>query len=877
MHRAALLSLALLAMHTPSQDPLRPSDPEPGISRALARARANSIDNVEYDLCVVLENGTEEVEGWVEIRFDLNRAASDGAIVLDFDGRELDSVRVNDQPPSKALRRINGHVLLPAESLVAGANRFSARFTSKVAPTGTPLTVYRDPADGAEYYYTLVVPADAHRLFPCFDQPDLKARVRMTLDIPEDWVAVANGPEVDAAEASSLSRGVSASGQLVHFGQTQPISTYLMAFAAGPMAVTSDSRAVCEGKPPLRIFHRRSRAAEMDAERLMAMHRDGLAWLVDYFAVDYPFAKLDIALIPGFPYGGMEHAGAIFYRERSLVFDTQPTESELTRRSTLIYHELSHQWFGNLVTMEWFDDLWLKEGFATFISYRCMHALEPDRWSWLRFHQQVKPRAYQVDATTGTTPVFQSLANLADAKSAYGAIVYNKAPAVLRQLDAMLGEERFRDGMTRFLERHAFDNARWQDLVTALDEQALGEWSARWILAPGMPQVTVQWTLADGVVSEAWLDQRPVHALGGEGHEATPAIWPLQLEVLVWPAEGPRTILEVTSDAARAPLSDLVGRPPPRCVLLNPADEAYGQFLVDSTSRDFLVRQVAREPDHLIRAVALSALWDTVREAQMDPLDFATLAADLLVDERDPESFGWLLDRLASTLERYLPAERGAPVRQRVSDALLARLAAGLGDRAVPALRFVVRHGSGPKVLELCARTAAGEAPPDVDLGRRDRFLASARLLAEGDATALDRLAAELADEDVAKDVYMARAAAATPEAKALVFESYLALDEPPEQWMQDSLNYFHWPGQSALTLPFLERALDRLDWVKQNRKIFFMPAWIDSFVNGHHSQEALDVVEGALARDDLSEDIRRKLLQSADTLQRSVRIRKRW
>src|SRR5690606_27837709 len=262
-----------------------------------------------------------------------------------------------------------------------------------------------------------------------------------------------------------------------------------------------------------------------EADRVFAMHRDSAAWLAEYFDTPYPFPKLDIVLLPGFPYNGMEHAGAIFYRERSVVFEHEPNASELFRRSTLIYHEVSHQWFGNLVTMAWFDDLWLKEGFATFMAYKVLEDLEPERRAWLRFHQRVKPLAYAVDRTAGTTPIWQAVGSLADARSACGPIVYNKAPAVLRELEARIGEEPFARGVQRFLKRHAFGNARWQDLVAAIEDAARlpgSRWSERWVLGKGVPRVWVEWSVADGRIAAMSVHQR-----GADEGET----WPLNVEV----------------------------------------------------------------------------------------------------------------------------------------------------------------------------------------------------------------------------------------------------------------------------------------------------------------------------------------------------------
>lgn len=440
-------------------------DPQPGISRELAQARAALVSDLACNLQLRLDANAKDVQGRISLTFTLASTRDPAApLVLDFAGQELAEFQVNEKPT--AVRAVADHVVIPAELLVSGYNRVTAQFRSAVAPTGTPLTSYRDPSDGREFYYTLVVPADAHRLYPCFDQPDLRTRFRLDLDLPAEWVAVANGAEMPVAAQPPEGR------RYWSFRETVPLPTYLMAFACGAFAIVPGPALQAPGidaQAPFRIFVRPSQQKLLDREAVAKLHIEGLRWLCTYFNVDYPFRKLDIALLPGFPYGGMEHAGAIFYREQSLAFDHPPTDGELARRSTLIYHELSHQWFGNYVTMRWFDDLWLKEGFATFLAHLAMAELEPERQSWLRFLQRVKPRAYEVDGTPGTVPVFQELQNLADAKSAYGPIVYNKAPAVLRELHDRLGAGAFRAGLTRFLQAHALGNATWRDLAGALE------------------------------------------------------------------------------------------------------------------------------------------------------------------------------------------------------------------------------------------------------------------------------------------------------------------------------------------------------------------------------------------------------------------------
>jgi aminopeptidase N len=876
-----------------------PQDPTPGIDRDLARTRKATINDVQYDLQFRLLEGAEDVEGSIWIRFQLDSQDDPSQLVLDFAGEEISNIEVNSKEVD--LERIHNHLVVPAELLGPGLNGIRAKFRAKVAPTGTPLTVYRDANDKREYFYTLLVPADAHGLFPCFDQPDLRAKFRLELDVPKGWTAVANAAPTTSG---SSPRDSEVAGELWRFEQTKPLPTYLFAFATGPFALITPPHPNVPGittDAPMRILLRQSKLKDIDRPTITKLHHEGLDWLATAFDVPYPFDKLDLVLLPGFPYGGMEHAGAIFYRESSIVFDHPPTVDEQVRRSTLIYHELSHQWFGNLVTMKWFDDLWLKEGFATFYGYKAMAELEPGQRAWLRFLQRVKPRAYAVDATAGTTPIFQELQNLADAKSAYGAIVYNKAPAVLRALHSQLGPDVFRTGLKKFLEKHAYSNADWRDLAAALEAAArkdLGRWSQRWLLAPSMPQVRCSWqTGEDGLVQKAVISQR---ALGGEGS------WPMDLELLVFNADGSRRTDSVQIDALETRVTSLEGKQAPVAIIVNPQDVAYGQFVPDPISSSWLLSNTPKLTDPLERACAASALYESVREAELDPAQFANMAITMLADEVDPNTHSWLLGRLRNCLYRYLTDERARPLRERTTALLLKQLAnESNSGRELGTYRFLARTSTAPEVLELCRKVidsnttttlGANSAPidssptrrqswsqglpPGLNAGKRDRFLAAGALIAAGEigkAPAqhpLQRLKQRYEGNDTSKEQFLAEAATPTAASKQAYWQRFLVKDDPPEQWTQDSLSWFHWTGQEELTLPYLELALKQVDWVKANRRIFFMPAWLDAFINGHSSQQALAIVDRFLAENQLSDDIKRKMLQSRDGLWRAVRIR---
>ncbi|MDF1505145.1 M1 family aminopeptidase, partial [Roseisolibacter sp. H3M3-2] len=630
----------------------------PGVSEELARWRATRVRDVRYELSLaVLERDT--ARGKVVVRFV---RSGDGDAVLDFRGPALSGVVAN----GRSLPDVRGdgaHVRVPAAALKAGENALAFDFKAAIAPAGASVIRYKDATDGAEYLYTLLVPSDANALFPCFDQPDLKARVKLSLTVPRDWRAVANGALVDSTDMVWDHEGGGTEVRILGFAETRPISTYLIAFAAGPWKTitrTVDGRAIT-------LYARASRMAEVEADSLIDANARALRWLGDWFGRPYPFDKYDFVLAPAFPFGGMEHPGAVFYNEESFVFRERPTQPQRVGRTATVYHEVAHQWFGDLVTMRWFDDLWLKEGFATYMAARMQAALDPASEAWKTFYLRNKPAAYAVDASLGTTPVWQQLANLDQAKSNYGAIVYNKAPSVLKQLEYVVGERAFRDGVRTFLARHAYANATWRDLLAAVGGAAgrdLTAWGGQYILRPGLPVLEATRD-ARGVR----IAQRPAQRLSGAG------AWPVRAELLVRGDGASQLRRPVTLAGPTTRVA--VAADPAALVFPNAGDHAYALTLLDSASVAWAERHLATPGDvgdPLLRAQLWGALWDLAREARYAPTRFLALAGRALPEERDEQIAGFLLARATRAATRWLgPAQRDSALP--ALEATLARVA----------------------------------------------------------------------------------------------------------------------------------------------------------------------------------------------------------
>lgn len=848
-----------------------------GVSRELARHRAAQISDVRYRLSLELTPGAARVKGHEEIRLKL--AETVAPVIMDF--RDLDqagktiegtisNISINGQSVSDA-RQTGGHIIFLAQHFKAGENTIQLNFESGVATANRPVIRYNDRDDGSEYIYTLFVPMDASLAFPCFDQPDLKARFTLDLAMPEKWVAVSN------TEIEKIARidGEPPNFQRTFFRETKPISTYLFAFTAGPFKEITGTIA----SVPLRVFVRQSKVkrAEEEWPEVERLTREGIKHFVSFFGHEFPFTKYDQVLIPGFAYGGMEHAGATFLREDSVLFRTTPTQSDKFGRASLVLHELAHQWFGDLVTMRWFDDLWLKEGFANLMAYHAMAEIYDANQMWRRFYQTHKPVAYGIDSTKGTTPIYQEVRNLKDAKSAYGAIVYQKAPSLLRALSFVIGEERFRDGVRLFLKEHAYSNAEWSDLIRACERSSglqLGPWAEAWIKRRGMPQIDVAMNCnAQGMIEKLELTQRDVLNEGG--------LWPIKTQLLLAYDDGQPLRIPANLESRRTLIAEAAGKKCPAYVFANDGDFGYGRFMLDARSRNVVMARIGKLEDAFLKTMLWGALWDSVREAELPPTDYVALVLKTLPTETDEELTQSLLDRAARIFQRYLPEKQQAAIAPQFERLCFERMmkSGNLGLR-ITYFRVFRRIATTVAAREQLKEILAGKTTvPGVEIKPLDRWQIITALVAQNDSGAGALLDAECkrdTTDDGRKQAYIAEAARADAAIKRRYFDDYLKNKSVAEDWVEGSLGAFNSSNQSRLTLPYLKPALEALPQVKRERKIFFVLAWLNAFIGGQQDQAALNQVRDFLRANRLDRDLELKVLEVMDELERTVRIRAR-
>lgn len=1013
---------------------------ENGVSQTLARWRAAHYSNVKYKLDITLEKGAPLMKGTLEVTVTLTGEGAQNDLVLDW--RTTSFANDKDKPYAWVTEvngkkdvpvvTINEHLKIPRPFLKVGENVIKIDFASPIKISGAAITRYVDKEDGGEYIYSLFVPSDASTAFPCFDQPDLKARFTLTVIAPLDWKVITNEfsrsridilssekakseAKVEKLPNGNIQETIKIDSGMTVFDTTNPISTYVFAFAAGPFAQFNESElpalaGIARLKNTLHadagsdIYVRRSQAEKFKphAAEVFRLNREGVKFLEEYFDYKFPFPKYDLVLIPEFPFGGMEHAGATFLRETSIIFPQEPTANDHISRANLIFHEAAHQWFGDTVTMRWFDDLWLKEGFAEFMAYKTLEKTMPQYNAWKVFYERNKQAAYLTDSTRGTTPIYQEIPNLSAAKSAYGNIVYRKAPSFLKQAEFYLGADNFQKAVRSFLKKHQFANAGWQDLISDFQEAKLTErrkskfylelaseddkkafdaherseikeWADKWVTKRSMSVIRVRpellqnsmkldwaagWShIGSGMIipeyfdqedisgeKTNWLQKAKVLRVFGDGHrevaktdfgvrfyDQTPFAKSLtQVRREAIPSEAKA---EVAEDKPRKNLFK-VDATDPLYVFPNYEDYGYGVFLMDDNSKKYVLENIQNEKDVFLRAMMWGSLWDSVREQELDPKEYVELvirnlgvttpsaqsastppskAGELKSSESDETTIAVLLGRVSTAMNYYLPEKDREALAPQIENLLIDKILEirETGQRLTYYRAFlnIASTDTGRRVLkdilrgQFWGRGAVYDAakqkiddradtpaeklpdthvkPQQISLKTKDKFDIVTRLLILGDKDAPALLAGlektETSDE-AKRYAYAAKAGIATADNKAKFWNDFVNNKEISESWIEAAFVTFNSARHSDLTAPYLEKALAELPNLKRNRKIFFVNGWLGSFIGGQRDERSLQTVNKFLADNpNLDRDLRLKILENVDTIERAVKIRAKY
>ena len=830
------------------------------LTESEALTRCQRVANVSYALSLVIDGERPQYDGEATIRFQSTDPSS--ATFLDFTGGEIFECVVNGANYDLAPRHSH-RIELPAR-LLESENEVRVRYRNDYDRTGSGFHRFQDPEDGEVYLYTDFEPYCAHRLFPCFDQPDLKATYDVDVTAPQAWVVVANGAE-DRREA------VGDGAIRRHFAQLDPFSTYLFAVIAGPYVSKHDT----SGSVALGVYCRKSLERFFDHEEVFEITRQGFAFYTDYFDQPYPFGKYDQLFVPEYNSGAMENVGAVTFNE-SQVFRDPPTETQRLVRAEVILHELAHMWFGNLVTMKWWDGLWLNESFATYISFLAMSEATRFQDCWQNFLGSIKTWAYREDQKPTTHPIACTVDDTDQTFLNFDGITYGKGAAVLKQLRASLGATGFREGLRLYFRRHAWGNTTIGDFLGALSEGAdkdLNHWSQRWLETSGVN--TIQAVPSD---NGSVLRQQP-----GNGdavlrpHHLEVALYTHQngalaaAESVTVALEGAEASLPVTATATAASV-----------LWPNQDDHAYARVLLDDASLATVKSSLDKIDDPLVRMGLWCTFWEMVREGALPPSDHIALGARFLVNETRPEIVQTNLRLVTVSMRRYLPlgaqSAAGAVLMGAAKDACEHHPTGSdlqlLWGRAAPG--FVADTHQARDLATWISGGAPGALP--VDQGLRWRILS--RMSAFALDGVADLLSAETGRDPSDRGVkarFAAEAAAPDLDVKRPLFERFVRpAPGDSADLLKAGMGSFFQPHQAASASEFGLRYFEVLSEVVREQELEYATRGFARLLVPHAiaSPALIAAAEAALERARGTPILERVLLEETDEMARAVRLR---
>ncbi|SKB76290.1 aminopeptidase N [Dyadobacter psychrophilus] len=807
--------------------------PEKGVSYQLNERRKKTIDSIRYNIQLDIPGKkNESIKGIETISFNLN--ALDSALVLDFNSDSTHIISVQSEGEEIEFEVANQHIVIGPGGLKKGHNTLTIGFIAG------NLSLNRSD----EYLYTLFVTDRASTCFPLFDQPNLKATYSLTLSIPDGWEAVSNG---------SLKSKTSRSGKCVfQFAETKPISSYLFAFAAGKFFKTEKT---VKGRP-MTMYYRETDAAKVNRNKdeIFNLHAKSLSWLENYTSIPYPFEKFDFVLIPSFQYGGMEHPGSIFYNESALFLDENASVNEKMARASVIAHESAHMWFGDLVTMDWFNDVWLKEVFANFMAAKIVHPSFPEINHELRFLLAHYPSAYEVDRTAGTNPILQDLGNLKNAGTLYGAIIYMKAPIVMRQLERKIGGKLMRESLGEYLKNYAYSNARWDDLIGIIDKKTpldIADWSNVWVKTPGMPEYT--------------LSNEPKTKYSQKQDSVSNRTW------------------QQTVGYKDVKLGQK------RLYFPNPDGIAYGYFQMDSASTSYFFRNYNKAGDSVLskpvfRGAMLVNVWEGfLRGDGPDAEEFLKDVLLTLPKEKDPLLTDYLLGRLQSLWWSFLSDEKRNKYQSEV-EKVTWNLLNETTDKGIKKSYFrafkrvALSDDAYQKMESLWNKTLVVK---DLTLSEEDKISLAYDLAIRGKGDVKAILQTQLdstKNPDRKARMQFVIPSLSQDEAERDAFFESLKKPENREKeaWVLDGLSNLHHPLRSGSAIKYLRPSLDLLQEIQLTGDIFFPTRWTNTTFSGHSSAEATHIAAKFLhEHPGYPYFLRNKVLQAIDMPQRAARLKR--
>ena len=827
---------------------------EKGISFDLAKYRKKQISEVVYSLHFKIPKEKKlPIYTRLEINFIVNDLKNN--VFLDFNEAtsNLKSIQVNGK--DSEIYHEKEHLILDKKLLILGSNAIELFFIAGEQSLNR----------NEDFLYTLLVPDRASTLFPCFDQPDIKARYNLKITAPKDWKVLSSAFEKSSLEIANLIEHT--------FATSDIMSSYLFSFVVGNF--TEETRN--PGAFEMRFLYRENNKEKIDESvgSIFEIHQNAIDFLEAYTAVKFPFQKMDFAAIPPFQYGGMEHVGAIQYRQSSLFLDTNATQNRKLSRAKLIAHETSHMWFGDLVTMKWFNDVWMKEVFANFMADKIMNPVFPAINHRLNFMMSHYPSAYSEDRTKGTNAIRQYLGNLKNAGSLYGRIIYNKAPIMMRQLEYLLGEEVFKEGIQEYINTYANSNADWNELVSILDAKStedIKSWSAIWVNSSGRPIFSEELELnKEGGITKFIIHQ--------EAEDGSRKVWPQSFEIQLKDENGSEKIINITNMEKSFDISKVVKDFKPSEILYNTNGFGYGVFPIYKDG----LNAYKRIKSEVSRGYQFINLYENMLLGEVSSLDTYEVFFTAILEEKNELISNYLSSSIQNIYWKFLEKDVQNKLQHTINTDLWQLLQTNLPTNIKKTLfrlyqSIAVLEKGKEHLYQIWKENLKIE---NLFLNENDftdlamklaiyEHPESAKIIAEqqGKITNKDRLALfKWLIPSLSKDVGV----------RDLFMKSLLEKENrEKESWVQTALGNMHHPLRQQDAIKHLKPILQKLEEVQITGDIFFPKRWLASSIGKYSSKEANDVLQNFLEENlNYNPILLKKLLQTTDDLIRAQSIKK--
>ncbi|MGW8332432.1 aminopeptidase N [Streptomyces sp. NPDC055897] len=841
---------------------------------AQRRAALLTVDSyeIELDLSGAQEGGT--YRSATTVRFDAAEAGAE--TFIDLVAPTVREVVLNGTALDAAAVFNDSRIAL--SGLEAGPNELRVVADCAYTNSGEGLHRFVDPVDQQAYLYTQFEVPDARRVFASFEQPDLKATFQFTVKAPSGWTVVSNSPSPEPKDDVWV------------FEPTPRISTYITALIVGPYHSVHSSYEGPDGQSvPLGIYCRPSLAEFLDADDIFAVTRQGFDWFQEKFDYAYPFAKYDQLFVPEFNAGAMENAGAVTIRDQ-YVFRSKVTDAAYEMRAETILHELAHMWFGDLVTMEWWNDLWLNESFATYTSIACQAYAEGSRWphAWTTFANSMKTWAYRQDQLPSTHPIMADIRDLDDVLVNFDGITYAKGASVLKQLVAYVGIDEFFQGVQAYFKAHAFGNTRLPDLLGALEKTSgrdLKTWSRAWLETAGInvlrPEIVTD--EAGAITSFTVLQEAAALPAGAKGE---PTLRPHRIAIGFYDLDGAGKLVRTNrieldiEAAARTEVELPAGTRRPAVVLLNDDDLSYAKVRLDEESLRVVTEHLGDFAESLPRALSWASAWDMTRDGELATRDYLALVLSGITKESDIGVVQSLHRQVKLAIDLYAAPEWRDTGLTQWTDATLAHLrtAEPGSDHQLAWARAFAATARTPQQLDLLQALLTGaEVIEGLAVDTELRWAFVQRLAATGVFDEVE-IAAELElDKTAAGERHAATAKAArpTPEAKAEAWASVVEADTLPNAVQEAVIGGFVQTDQRELLAPYSEKFFSAVKGVWESRSheiaqqiaVGLYPALLVS-------QETLDATDAWLASAEPNASLRRLISESRAGVERALRAR---